>query len=237
MRSALMAKATGARIRIGFSEAREGSTLFYTHKVKGGTGIHAVDRYLRIAAALGCDIGNVRFPMPLIKETEKITRLRKELGEYAVIVPGARWQTKRWPCESFGSLAAMIRIRSVIVGNEADRVAAARIAELSGGNALSMAGDTDVAGLLCLIRGAKYVITNDSGPMHMAAAYGIPAVAIFGPTNPTLTGPYGPNHVVVKSGIECSPCRKKKCDDLRCMKEISAERVRQEIKKIEGSRK
>jgi heptosyltransferase-1 len=234
MRSALMAKATGARMRIGFSEAREGSTIFYTHKVRGGTGIHAVNRYLRIAAAIGCDIGSVRFPMPLVKEPEKITRLRRELGEYAVIVPGARWQTKRWPCESFGALAAMLRIRSVIVGNEADRVAAARIAEWSRGNAMSMAGDTDVAGLLCLIRGAKYVITNDSGPMHMAAAYGIPVVAIFGPTNPALTGPYGHNHMVVKSGIDCSPCRRKKCEDLRCMKEISVERVHQEIKRIEG---
>jgi lipopolysaccharide heptosyltransferase I len=236
MRSAVMTKATGARVRIGFSEAREGSTVFYTHKVRGGTGIHAVDRYLRIAAALGCDIVNVRFPMPLIREPEKITRLRKELGEYAVIVPGARWQTKRWPSESFGSLAALIRIRSVIVGNEADRFTAEQIAEQSRGNALSMAGDTDVAGLLCLIRGAKYVITNDSGPMHMAAAYGIPAVAIFGPTNPALTGPYGHGHIVVKTGVDCSPCRKRKCDDLRCMKEISVERVHQEIKSIEGRR-
>jgi heptosyltransferase I len=234
LRSGMIAGASGAPVRAGFSEAREGSTFFYTHKVEGGADVHAVDRYLKVAGALGCDIGDVRFPMPLLKESERIAGIKKELGEYAVIVPGARWHTKRWPAEKFGEIASMLKIGSVIVGSAADRYPAAVIEARSGGRALSMAGDTDMGELLCLIRDARYLITNDSGPMHIAAAYGVPVVAIFGPTSPGLTGPYGPNHLVVQSDADCIPCHKRKCKEMTCMNDISVEMVYREIEKLEA---
>jgi len=232
MRSGTIAKATGAPIRVGFSEAREGSTLFYTHKVSGGTDIHAVDRYLKVAEALGCDTGSPNFPMPLIRESEKILKLRSELGDYAVIVPGARWETKKWPTSQFAVLASMLPVRSVIVGGPADRALSQMIQEKSSGNALSMAGETDIMDLIWLIRGAKFVITNDSGPMHIAAACGIPVIAIFGPTDPTRTGPYGRNNIIVRSSLQCSPCFKRECKDLRCMREISVEQVFEAVRRI-----
>jgi heptosyltransferase I len=234
LRSGMIAGATGSPMRIGLSDSREGSSFFYTHIVDAGSGIHAVDRYLRVAGALGCDICNVRFPMPLITESAEITRIKEELGDYAVIVPGARWRTKRWPAERFGELAAKLKIRSVVVGSEADRQTAIMIAERSGGKALAMAGETNLGELVSIIQGAKYVITNDSGPMHIAAACGRPVIAIFGPTDPMLTGPYGPDHIIVRKRVDCAPCRLKKCSDMKCMNEISVEDVYQVILKEEA---
>lgn len=236
MRSGLITKATGAPVRIGFAEAREGSGLFYTHKVKGGRDIHAVDRYLKVVRALGCDIDEVRFPMPLIKEPEKVRQLRRAIGDYAVIVSGARWETKKWPPGQFAALASMLGMKSVVVGSAADLAISKVIEEQSRGRALSMAGETGLGDLIWLIRGAKIVITNDSGPMHIAAACGVPVVAVFGPTNPGRTGPYGRNNVIVRSSVQCSPCYKRRCRDLRCMKEITAEQVyREAIRVLLGS--
>jgi heptosyltransferase I len=235
LRSGMIAGATGSPVRVGLSDAREGSSFFYTHKADVGSGIHAVDRYLKVASALGCDVSNVRFPMPLIKESAEISRIKEELGDYAVIVPGARWRTKRWPAERFSELAAMLGIRSVVVGSEADRQTAMMIAERSGGKAISLAGKTDLGELISIIRGARYVITNDSGPMHIAAACGRRALAIFGPTDPALTGPYGPDHIIVRKPVDCAPCRMKKCSDMKCMKEISVQDVYQAVLTLEAS--
>jgi heptosyltransferase I len=235
LRSGMIAGATGCPVRIGLSDAREGSDYFYTHKVDAGNGIHAVDRYLRVADALGCDISSVRFPLPLLRESVGIAKLKEELGDYAVIVPGARWRTKRWPVERFGELAARLRIRSVIVGGDADVQAAELIVEKSGGKAISLAGMTTLGELFSVIRGAKYVITNDSGPMHIAAACGQPVIAIFGPTDPKLTGPYGHDHIIVRKAVDCSPCRLKKCHDMKCMKEISVEDVYQAISELDAA--
>ncbi|MCL5062186.1 MAG: lipopolysaccharide heptosyltransferase I [Nitrospirae bacterium] len=225
LRSGLLTYATRAPIRIGFKEAREGSALFYTHKIKGGREIHAVDRYLKIASAIGCEIEGVCFPMPLIKESENVKKLKKGVGDYAVIVPGARWKTKRWSSERFGELASMLDIKTVIVGSASDADIARAIETKSDGNALSMSGKTDIKELIFIIRGARYVITNDSGPMHIAAAFDIPVVAIFGPTNPVRTGPYGKNNIIVKSDIECAPCYKKNCKSVKCMDDVSVEEV------------
>lgn len=232
LRSGLLTYATRAPVRIGFREAREGSNLFYTHKIKGGREVHAVDRYLKIASAIGCEVKDVSFPMPLIKESEKLKKLKEDFGDYAVIVPGARWKTKRWLPASFGRLASMLDMNSVIVGSPNDIEIAKGIELCSGGKALSMAGNTSIKELISIIRNAKYVITNDSGPMHIAAAFGIPVVAIFGPTNPVRTGPYGGNHIIVKSDVECAPCYKKKCKTMRCMDEISVEKVYEAINKL-----
>ncbi len=232
MRSGLITAATRAPIRVGFAEAREGSSIFYTHKVRGGRDVHAVDRYLKIADALGCNTSEVMFPMPLVREPEKVLKLKNELGDYAVLVPGARWETKKWPASGFAALASMLPIRSVIVGSAADQEPAKIIEERSRGAALSTAGKTDIGDLIWLIRNAKLVITNDSGPMHIAAACGIPVVAIFGPTNPARTGPYGDNHIIVSSSAECSPCYRKKCKGMKCMNDITAEMVFREIGKF-----
>lgn len=233
LRSGLMTWATRAPVRVGFSEAREGSRYFYTHTVRGGREVHAVDRYLKIAAALGCDTGTVGFPLPSSAGvTEQVKELRIKLKDYIVLVPGARWDTKIWPAERFGALASLLPLKSVVIGGSGDRKRAAEIVRLSGGRACSVAGETSLPELVEVMRTARCVVTNDSGPMHIAAALDVPVVAIFGPTSPGRTGPYGRRHVVLKSERGCAPCFKRQCDDVRCMPDITVDMVLQGTKGV-----
>jgi heptosyltransferase-1 len=236
MRSGVITMASRAGLRIGFSEAREGSRFFYNKKVRGGKDVHAVDRYLKIATALGCELGDPVFPFPLTKKgVEEGRELKEEFGDYIVIVPGARWDTKIWPAEYFGRVAAMLPHRCIVVGSGSDRELAERVVSASRRNAVSFAGRTDITQLIGLMRGAKLAISNDSGPMHIAAAFGVPVVAVFGPTSPGRTGPYGKRHAVVESGVSCAPCFRKKCHDVKCMRGITPEVVYEKARSlIEG---
>jgi lipopolysaccharide heptosyltransferase II len=230
LRSGALALASRAPVRVGFSEAREGSRLFYTRKVKGGRGLHAVDRYMKVAEDLGCpaDESILLFPLPQ-RESDRIARFRTDLQEYAVIVPGARWKTKIWPAENFGKVAARLPIRSVVIGGSGDRLLAEEVVSTSSGNAMSLAGETDLSELIALMRGARVVITNDSGPMHIAAALKIPVIAVFGPTSPVLTGPYGKGHVILQSKEPCAPCFRRECADMKCMRGITPEAVTEKV--------
>jgi len=223
LRSGIITKATNAPIRVGFQEAREGSSFFYTHKVKGGKDIHAVDRYLKIAAYLGCDISDIRFPFPSDSISPPDRSLFPE--DYAVIIPGARWKTKVWPAEKFGKLASKLSLKTVVVGSKSEIEAADTIVSLSQYKSLSLAGKTDLKELVKVIRHARFVVSNDSGPMHIAAALNIPVFAIFGPTDQTRTGPYGKGHTIIREDVTCAPCFKKTCNDMKCMNDLSVEKV------------
>ncbi|MCX7913630.1 MAG: lipopolysaccharide heptosyltransferase II [Thermodesulfovibrionales bacterium] len=232
-RSGFLTYATHSPLRIGFKEARELSSLFYTVKVEGGENIHAVDRYLKIAEAMGCTVEDVLFPLPLIFESSLVKQIKSLMKDYIVLVPTARWKTKQWPAIKFAKIASLLSHKSVIIGSNADKEISEYIEENSGGKALSLAGKTTIADLISLIRGAKFVIANDSGPMHLAVACGIPVIAIFGPTNPILTGPYGNNkHIVLKSDLSCSPCYKRECSTIRCLDSISIDDVLKAIEKL-----
>jgi len=226
LRSGIMTQATQAPLRVGFTEAREGSRFFYTHKIRGGREVHAVDRYLKIAAALGCSTSEVVFDFP-VREivSERVNSIVAGTGEYIVIVPGARWETKIWLTERFGRLAAGLPVVSVVIGSASDKSRAGEIVRLSGGRAVSVAGETSLPDLVGLMRRAACVVTNDSGPMHIAAALDVPVVALFGPTSPLKTGPYGKRHVVLQSGRKCVPCFKRSCSHTGCMSDISVEAV------------
>jgi heptosyltransferase-1 len=223
LRSGLIAKATGAPVRIGFQEAREGSTLFYTHMVSGGMDVHAVDRYLRLAAYLGCDISKVRFPLPLF--TGGAPEGVPAAGEYAVMAPGARKPVNRWAAGRFGELAARLPMMTVVVGSSSDRALAEEVVRMSQGKAVSLAGKTDLKKLVSVIKDARFMVSNDTGPMHIAAAVGVPVFALFGPANPARTGPYGRGHTVIRKEIGCSPCYKRSCKSPVCMDRISVEEV------------
>ena len=224
LRSGVITAATGAPVRIGFGEAREGSSVFYTHKVAGGKNIHAVDRYLKIAESLGCNTADISFPFPFVQSSD--FRLQtSDTGDYAVIVPGARWKTKIWPAEKFGKLASLLPVESIIVGSKTDKDIADEIVSLSGGRAVSLAGKTNLRELIAIISRANFIVSNDSGPMHIAAALNVPVFAIFGPTDPSRTGPYGKGHTIIREDILCSPCFRKSCDEMKCMKDLSVEKV------------
>ncbi len=226
LRSGVITAATKAPVRIGFREAREGSRMFYTHTVIGGKGLHAVDRYLKIAESLGCDTSDVRFPFPPLHEVSFSESLP---GKYAVFVPGARWHTKKWPPEKFGRLAGLMPFTVVVVGGRNDIDLGNEIVRLSGGKAVSLAGSTGLRQLIKILHGAEFVVSNDSGPLHIAAALGRPVYALFGPTDASRTGPYGKGHLIIRADVECSPCFRKKCDDVKCMERLSVKQVYQAI--------
>ena len=229
-RSGLITMATRAPVRIGFSEAREGSRLFYNVKIKGGKDVHAVERYMKIAGALGCDEKNILFPFSLCdSEMKNIEDIRSRMKDYAVIVPGARWDTKIWPAENFGRIASLLPVQSIVIGSKSDMLIAEKVVQASGGKAISLAGRTSLRELIEVMRHARFVISNDSGPLHIAAGFKVPVVAIFGPTSPVRTGPYGKGHIVIKSDLECAPCFKKHCSDLKCMQGTTVDAVYEKI--------
>ena len=191
--------------------------------------IHAVDRYLKFAGFLGCDISEVDFPFAPYDKTPPV--MASLPGRYAVMVPSAGKEANRWPAERFGRLAARLALPVVLLGSAGDAVVTAEVARFSEGWAIDLAGKTSLKELLPLIEKAVFMVTNDTGPMHIAAALQVPVYAIFGPANPDRTGPYWARHTVIRSGAVCSPCyRWKPCDNWRCMEEISVEQVAEIIK-------
>lgn len=265
-RSAVFTLVSGAPVRIGFDRprgqteaegggrppggsgqhgwtgAREGSWIVYTHRIPIPTlDVHAVDRYLWLAPMLGLDDRPPDFAIhlpPLATRTiEELLRSHGLGGKpLAVLVPGTIWETKHWPVAGFAQVGRHL-IESghevVIAGTTRDRPRSqAIIAACPGAHDLS--GQTTVAGLVALIRRAAICVTNDSGSMHVAVAVGSPVVSVFGPTNPIWIGPYGRPHAVVRVDLPCAPCylrEMRSCPNNHiCMQNVTATMVIERVK-------
>ena len=146
---------------------------------------------------------------------------------FVAVNPVAFWETKLWEDEKFAELCDRIRtelgIGVVLTGGEAGPLD--RIRGRMKTAAVNLGGQTTLRELACLYRQAALVVTTDSGPMHLAAAVGTPVVALFGPTDPARTGPYGPGHRVIRRELSCSPCLRKRCETRTCMREIGVGEV------------
>lgn len=147
------------------------------------------------------------------------------------INPGATFgSAKRWYPERFAETARELArrwgARVVITGGPGETGMAARIEELLGGECVNLAGATSVRQLMALIKRCDFFITNDSGPMHIAAAFNVPLVAIFGSTDHRTTSAFSERGVVVRRGADCAPCMLRECPtDHRCMTAVSAAEV------------
>jgi len=153
-------------------------------------------------------------------------------GPWIGINPGAAYGTaKRWPPERFAAAAALVARRSgaqvAIVGSAAERPLAEAIAAQLGGAARVLCGETTLADLVGVLRELRLLLTNDSGPMHLAAALGVRCVALFGPTDPRRTAPAGEGHRVLYTDRWCSPCFRRRCPLLhhRCLRDIGVDAV------------
>jgi heptosyltransferase-1 len=225
LRSGWLAFYTGAPVRIGFANAREFAPLFYTHRVPiEDVEQHAVDRYLKIAAALGCETSPVEFDFPLTDADREYVDSIIPAEPFAVLLPGTNWPTKRWPAEHFEELVEPLRERFGLASVLAGGADAAELAPQIPG-ALNLAGRTSLPQLVALLQRASLVVANDSGPMHIAAALGRPLVTMFGPTNPVRTGPYGRPECVVELELPCSPCYRRYCAHQSCLRWLSIEPV------------
>ena len=151
-----------------------------------------------------------------------------------VVNPIAFWETKLWEEGKFAELCDRVWLEVglpvILTGG-----AAAPLDNIQGRmktEAVNLGGQTTLRELACLYRQAALVITTDSGPMHLAAAVGTPIVALFGPTDPLRTGPYGPGHRVIRRELACMPCFQKRCETKQCMREIDVEEVLTATKEI-----
>jgi ADP-heptose:LPS heptosyltransferase len=116
---------------------------------------------------------------------------------------------------------------------EKDRPVADAISKLAGIPHTDLVGKTTLAELIAQLRSCDVLLTNDTGTMHLAACLGVPVVALFGSTEPTLTGPLGEGHTVLRHPVDCSPCFKRECPiDFRCMKAITADSVVRELTEL-----
>lgn len=242
LRSGIIAGITKSQVKIGFANAREGSHLFYNKKILIKDSLHAVDRYLGVVRAVGVEVREVEFPIVVDKDAENRIRDITRRNQYVLVFPSARWLTKRWPMERFASLISEIKMPVIISGSEDDQPLCDNIIRLAkeinnSTDVINLCGRTRLGELIALINNARLIITNDSGPMHISAALNRPTVAIFGPTDPEITGPYKwkekNNISVINAKVDCSPCRKKKrCDHLSCMMKISVDGVREEVMRL-----
>jgi heptosyltransferase-2 len=170
----------------------------------------------------------------LARGRERLQRARIDDADLKVgLFPGAEWgPSKRWPWRHFADLANTLRrempaARQVILAGPKEVWTAVRIHEESGKLHPVIGPDLDLAGLAAVIAHLDLLVTNDSGPMHLAAALGVPCLALFGPTDPRRTAPAGAGHEVMYRDLWCSPCFRRHCPLLhhRCLRGIGVAAV------------
>lgn len=224
--------------KLGYDRTRELSYLALTERLPPyDPEEHAVWRYLKVARHLGAPAATPRFRLGLPRP-EYLRHLLPSGGGRALVVlhPGARWPSKLWPASHWaclaGWLAQELGLQVAITGSPADRELAAEIASRTDAPLANLAGRTTLPELAALLTQARLAVTTDTGPMHLAAALGIPVVALFGPTAPWRTGPFGEGHEVLRLALDCSPCFKRHCPEPRCLTDLPLAAVQEAVEKI-----
>ena len=243
LKSGVLTGLSKGRRKIGFTWAREGSTLFLSEAPYPVDQYrqHAVERYLKTADLLGCTVQSWQGRIPVREsDREQVEALLRELdltGKHLVAVnPVARWETKLWEEDKFALLADRLReelgLSVLFTGSAGDRPVIERILGRMGGKAFNLSGRTGLKALAHLYSLCAAIVSTDTGPMHIAAAMNRPVVALFGPTAPWRTGPYGEGHRVIREEMECSPCLRKRCSHRNCMKRIAVETVYRAVQDV-----
>ncbi len=238
--SAFLAR-SDRRIGFGASHLKEwAAALLYTERVSAnGDRPHVIDRHLSLLRALDIETEERRFAIS-VSPAEKVAAegelARMNLREYVLLNPGGSWVTKRWSPERFGRLAAAIerewKLESLVVWGPGEEGMAREVVEASKG-AARLAPRTSLRDLIPYIRKARLFVSGDSGPLHLASACGVPAVGIFGPTDPARNGPFGSGDEVVWKHVACSPCYKHRCPGYGnvCLTAIEVDDVLRAVRK------
>jgi lipopolysaccharide heptosyltransferase I len=238
VKSALLARAAGGRRTVGFPRAhlREpAARLLYTHAPDPGAATHVIQKNLALLAAVGVSHPQVRFPIN-IPRTTAVQAVADRAGDgYALLNPGAAWPNKRWPPERFGAVAAALRegaglLSFVLWGPGEEQLAADVVAAAAG--AAELAPATTIPDLVGLARGARLMVSGDTGPLHVAAAVGTPVVALFGPTFPERNGPWAAHDVTISRVQRCECLYERQCRRAdRCIDEIGIEEVVEAVRR------
>jgi ADP-heptose:LPS heptosyltransferase len=232
LRSGLMTAATGASYRVGLAEAREGAGRFYSHRIATNPDTtHAVDKMMHLVASFGIE-ATPSF-LPAISQQDHAWAVRSLLacaGPRLVVNVGARWLTKRWPPTRFAEVArravAELGASLIAVGAREDRALVEELKSVLGEiPILDLSGRTTLPQLAAVMSASDCVLSNDTGPLHLAAATGVRVVGVYTCTSPAKTGPYGIDAVSVASKVWCAGSCVKTCSRMECMGELTADRV------------
>lgn len=232
-RSGVMTRWSGAPTRVGLAEAREGAVLAYTHRVATAPGPpHMVDRLLRVAAEFGANTEAPRFTLPPNPHAHAwaADRLASVPRPRLLLNVGARWPTKRWSPEHFADLARRAQTAFgaglVAVGAAEDRDLVDALGRgLASSPFLDLCGKTDLAQLAAVSAAGDVFLSNDTGPLHLAAAAGARVVAVFTCSDPAKTGPYDARARAARTCVWCAGSLVKTCSRMECMTELTPERV------------
>jgi lipopolysaccharide heptosyltransferase I len=251
-RTALLGWLTGCKKRFGMANAREFAPVFYTDKIpQDRSCIHLVDYYLNIVKAAGAyDISVQSFdaaqdgepvePFILPQSSAADNSIADLLNSssinptnYAVFIPGSAHKDKRWPVECFAELAGRISLQFglsiVAVGTAGEKDIVEQIRKLAGVPITNFAGATDIGELTALLRGTRLVVSNDTGPGHIAAALGVPLVMIFGRSNSARVAPYGRKYCVAAIEPEGRGFKADSTNPKHNIKNITVDEVYQKV--------
>lgn len=223
MKSAVFARASGARRVAGFSiwHLREkGARPLYTETDRAPQGsheddVHVIRKNLHLLRVLGVETTAIEFPLAPVRSAAA-DAVERDVGgrRFAALNPGAAWPNKRWPAQRFGEIAAFMQeirgLPSIVLWGPGEEALARAVVDASAG-AARVAPRTEIADLIELSRRAALIVSGDTGPLHIAAAVGTPAVAIYGPTNPRRNGPWSGDDVIVSRFEGCNCHYDRKC--------------------------
>ncbi|MBC8199087.1 MAG: lipopolysaccharide heptosyltransferase I [Desulfobacteraceae bacterium] len=234
----LIELARGGR-KIGFDKGmdhQEHSYIFLNERIKPvDMEVHALTRGMMLLESIGIKSRETVFNVPISEQDRDAANdLLMQHGIKApkplvAINPMAKWETKLWDNLKFANLADRLIEQAnadvIFTGSREDSKAIEDIISNMKAKASNLAGRTDLKTLAALYEKTSIVVSTDTGPMHLAAAIGTPVVALFGPTAPWRTGPFGPGHKIIRADMECSPCFKRQCKTIDCMKQITVDQV------------
>ena len=251
-RSAAFAWLARGKNLVGLDEVREGARGFYDVAVpRKSFHTHAVDWYLSVLPPLGVPVHKNFIWLPERPEiSAEVKRKWPEAfpastsqlpnSKLILLQPGARWKNKRWPANHFAELVrALVQkfpvVHFTILGDKGDQPLGDIISRAAPAHCLNLCGATSLPEMIEWIRLGDLMITNDTGPMHVAAALGKPLVALLGPTEPRRTGPYGQFENVLRLDLPCSPCLSSRCTFEKtdeCLHALAAAQVFDRVKKL-----
>lgn len=237
--SALLVWTAGIPRRIGFST--EGRRLLLTDPVVYRHDQHEVENFLDCLRAVDVPVASKELELwPSAQDDAEVRALFNEQGwnpdDLTIIIhAAASLPAKQWPLERFGVVMKALRerhqARFIYTGSQGDSVLYEAIERFGPFQGLNLCGKSGLRRNLSVYRAADLFFGVDSGPMHMAAAVGVPVVALFGPTDERKWGPWGRGHTVITKRLACYPCKPHKCADNECMKRISADEALAEVEK------
>ncbi len=240
LRSAVLSVLSGARRRIGFAGAREGSAFFYHRRhPQPARLVHAVHRNLSLLEAIGVRVDpTVPIRFDLAPSDEDLARTRALLGPgdrpRVAVFPLGRWPSKTWPAAAAADLLDRLDASGatgVLAGAASEADYAAEVVARATRPHVDAVGRTDLRGLVALIAQADVVVAHDSAALHLASALDVPTVALFGPSNPRYSGPFGVPNRVVRLGLDCSPCMRRTCPlgTTACLHQLSGQAVHEAV--------